>query len=378
LIPVNAPWLGDEEVELARRAVESGWISGQGEYVTAFERRWTEFCERRHGISVSSGTAALETAIHALDIPRGCEVIMPTFTMISCLAAVLRNDLVPVFVDADPGTWCMDVSRIESQVSSRTAAIMVVHIYGHPVDMDPVLAIAERYGLKVIEDAAEAHGARCRGRICGSFGDASVFSFYSNKIVATGEGGMILCDDDGIAESCRDYRNLYFDRRYRFLHGRLGQNFRMTNVQAAIGCAQIDRLPTALRRKERMAALYDELLGDICELQLPPRSEWCDNVHWVYGIVLEEDCPLDAEQMTDRLRQVGVDSRLFFLGMHEQPITRELGIPLEKHYPVAERLARRGLYIPSGLCITEEQIRTVAAAVRHCLARRGGLIAVPS
>jgi perosamine synthetase len=371
LIPVNAPWLGEEEIELAHRAVSSGWISGQGEYVTAFEQKWAEICGRREGITVSSGTAALETVIHALDMPADGEVIMPTFTMISCLAAVLRNNLAPVFVDADPRTWCMDVTRIEQRISPRTEAIMVVHTYGHPVDMDPVLALAEKYGLKIIEDAAEAHGARCRGRVCGSFGDASIFSFYSSKIVATGEGGMVVCDDESVAESCRNYRNLYFDRKYRFLHGRLGQNFRMTNVQAAIGCAQADKLPRALRRKERMAALYDKLLGDVAELQLPPRSDWCDNVHWVYGIVLAESCPFDAQTMMDRLREKGVDSRLFFLGMHEQPITKELGIAAGESYPVAELLAKRGLYLPSGLSITEDEIRQVATTLKSCLVRKG-------
>jgi perosamine synthetase len=233
--------------------------------------------------------------------------------------------------------------------------------------MDPLLALAEKNGLRVIEDAAEAHGARCRGKICGSFGDASIFSFYSNKIVATGEGGMVLCDDDAIAESCRNYRNLYFDRRYRFLHGRLGQNFRLTNVQAAIGCAQIARLPQALERKKRMAALYDELFADVEELRLPPRSSWCDNVHWVYGVVLSDSAPFDAQSMMERLRQAGVDSRLFFLGMHEQPVIEELGITARDSYPVAERLSRRGLYLPSGLSITEVQVRTVAKAVKSCL-----------
>lgn len=367
MIPVNAPWLGEEEAEWVNRAVSSGWISGQGEYVRAFEERWAEVCGRSYGISVSSGTAALETAVHALGIPAGTEIILPSFTMISCLAAVLRNDLVPVFIDADPRTWCMDVRRIEERIGPRTTGIMVVHTYGHPVDMQPVRSLAERHGLRIIENASEAHGARCHGRICGGFGDVSAFSFYSNKIVVTGEGGMVVCDDDTVAEDCRNYRNLYYDRRYRFLHGRLGQNFRLTNVQAAIGCAQVEKLPRALDRKARMAALYDELLRDVPDLQLPPRSDWCDNVFWIYGVVLGDSHPIDAPELQVRLREAGVDSRLFFLGMHEQPITRDLGIARGERYPVTERLSRRGLCLPSGLTITEDEIQTVTQALKHCL-----------
>lgn len=367
MIPVNEPWLGPEEAERARAAVASGWISGQGEHVLEFERRWSARCARRHGISVSSGTAALETAVHALGLPRGSEVILPAFTMISCVAAVLRNDLVPVFVDADPRTWCMDVEHVARSVTERTRAVMAVHIYGHPVDMDPLLELARARNLAVIEDAAEAHGARYRDRPCGSFGDVSAFSFYSNKIVATGEGGMVVCDDDAVAADCRDYRNLYFDSRQRFLHRRLGQNYRMTNVQAAIGCAQLDRMSRALERKRAMAALYDELLAGAPELQLPPRSERCESVFWVYGVVLGDGHRLDARGLKRRLREQGVDSRPFFVGLHEQPVMREAGVAPPDPLPVTERLSRRGLYLPSGLAITTEQIERSAQALLRCL-----------
>ena len=368
LIPVNEPWLGDAEVEAAANAVRSGWISGQGEYVREFEERWAALCQRRHGISVSSGTAALETAIHALRLPQGSEMIMPAFTMISCLAAVLRNGLVPVFVDADPRTWCMDVEQVAAKVTRRTAAIMAVHIYGHPVDMDPLLAVATKHGLKVVEDAAEAHGARYRGRVCGSFGDASAFSFYSNKIVATGEGGMVVCDDETVADDCRNYRNLYFDRQYRFLHGRLGHNFRLTNVQAAIGCAQIDRLPEALRRKARMARLYDQTAGRPARsatARPAPRAATTSTGSTA-------SCSATSTRWTPsncsrQLRERGVDSRPFFLGMHEQPVARDSGFGVGEGYPVAERLSRRGLYLPSGLAITEQQIETVAETLKVCL-----------
>ena len=367
MIPVNEPWLGAEEAELAREAVASGWISGQGKYVQTFEQRWSEQCGRRHGISVSSGTAALETAVHALGLPRGSEVILPSFTMISCVAAILRNDLVPVFVDADSCTWCMDVNQVGHRLTARSSAIMAVHIYGHPVEMDALLELGRTRGLKIIEDAAEAHGALYRGRPCGSFGDASAFSFYSNKIVATGEGGMVVCDDDAVAHDCRDYRNLYFDAQYRFTHRRLGQNYRMTNVQAAIGCAQLDRMSRALERKQSMASRYDELLGDVPDLQLPARSNHCDNVYWVYGVVLGDGHPFDAHELQRRLREQGVDSRPFFLGLHEQPVIREMGHAGTDRFPVTERLSRRGLYLPSGLAISAEQIEQTARTLKRCL-----------
>lgn len=367
MIPVNEPRIGAAEQEAVAQAMASGWISGQGAFVDRFERLWAEVCDRKHAVSVSSGTAALETAVHALGLPEGSEVIMPTFSMISCLAAVLRNGLVPIFVDANPNTWCMEVDQLAAAVTGNTSAIMVVHIYGQPVEMDPVLAIANKHRLKIVEDAAEAHGARYRGRICGSFGDASVFSFYSNKIVTTGEGGMVVCDDDRIAEDCRNYRNLYFDRRYRFLHGRLGHNFRLTNLQAAIGCVQTEQLADALDQKSHMARLYDKLLSDVVDLQLPPRTDHAENVHWVYGIVLGDRYPFDARELSARLRQAGVDSRQFFLGMHEQPVTREAGLATHRKYPVAERLSRRGLYLPSGLTLTEAQIEIVARTLKRCL-----------
>jgi perosamine synthetase len=261
----------------------------------------------------------------------------------------------------------MDPEQVAGRLTRRTKAIMVVHVYGHPVEMDPILEIAEKHGLKIVEDAAEAHGARYRGRICGSFGDASAFSFYSNKIVATGEGGMVLCDSEAVAEDCRNYRNLYFDRSYRFLHGRLGHNFRLTNIQAAIGCAQVERLPEALERKAGMARLYDALLTDVPDLQLPPRTEHCENVHWVYGVVPGDSYAFEADALQERLRDEGVDSRRFFLGMHEQPVARDSGYGVGEGYPVTERLSRRGLYLPSGLSITEEQIETVVGALRRCL-----------
>jgi len=297
----------------------------------------------------------------------GDEVIMPTFTIISCAQAVTYNGGVPVLVDADPHTWCMDVSQVEARITSRTRAIMPVHIYGHPVDMDPLLDLAERYNLAIIEDAAEVHGAEYKGRKCGGLGDLSCFSFYANKIITTGEGGMVLTNREDYAERLRSLRNLCFRKERRFYHTELGHNFRLTNVQAAIGLGQLERIEESVQRKRWMGAAYTERLRDVPGLQLPVEEPWARNVYWMYGVVLDESTGLDAETFARRLAARGVMTRPFFLGMHEQPVFRQMGLFLDEHYPVAERIARQGLYLPSGMTLTEAQIDRVCAAVRQAL-----------
>lgn len=348
-------------------AVRSGWISSEGEAVGKFEASWAAVCNRKHGIAVSSGTAALDTAVYALKLPAGSEVIMPTFTIVSCVNAVIKNGLKPVFVDADPVYWGIAVEQIEGCITSKTVAIMAAHIYGHPVDMDRVMAIARAHNLLVIEDAAEAHGSHCRSRICGSFGEVSVFSFYANKIITTGEGGMILCDDDTIAERCRCYRDLGFMKERRFVHQSRGENYRMTNMQAALGLAQIGRLAEFLEIKKKMGALYTSLLSDIPDLQLPATSDWGENIYWVYGIVLGDSYPFDAAQLAGRLRETGIGTRPFFVGMHQQPFLHDMGIGLGERFPVCERLSCRGLYLPSGLSLSEDHIRKVASSLKSAL-----------
>lgn len=347
--------------------VRSGWISSEGAAIGEFEARWAAVCNRKYGIAVSSGTAALDTAVYALGLPVGSEVIMPSFTIVSCVNAVIKNGLKPVFVDADPAYWGLAVEQIEERITPRTSAIMAVHIYGHPVDMDRVAAIARAHNLLVIEDAAEAHGSHCRGRICGSFGDVSVFSFYANKIITTGEGGMVVCDDDMIAERCRVYRNLGFMTERRFLHQSRGENYRMTNMQAALGLAQIERLEEFLALKKKMGALYTSLLRDIPDIQLPATSDWGENIYWVYGLVLGDSYPFDAAQLAERLKEMGIGTRPFFVGMHQQPFLHDMGIGLGERFPVCEKLSRRGLYLPSGLSLSEDQIREVASSLKGAL-----------
>jgi perosamine synthetase len=274
---------------------------------------------------------------------------------------------VPVLVDADPRTWCMDVGQVADRITPRTRAIMPVHIYGHPVAMGPLWDLAERHGLKIVEDAAEAHGAEYRGRKCGGLGDLSCFSFYANKIITTGEGGMVLTNDPAYAERARSLRNLCFRPERRFYHTELGHQFRLTNLQAAIGVAQIARIDELLAHKRRMGQRYTELLRGTPGISLPVEETWATNVYWMYGLVLDEATGLDAVAFARRLKACGVETRPFFLGMHEQPVFNERGLFVGERYPVTERIARQGLYLPSGLTLTEGQIEQVVAAVKSCL-----------
>jgi perosamine synthetase len=368
VIPVSEPLLGDRELAYVSDAVRSGWISSEGHFISEFERRWAEYCDVEHGVAVCNGTVALELAMAALALPAGSEVILPSFTIISCVAAVLRTGCRPVLVDCDPDTWCLDVAEVERKITSATRAIMPVHIYGHMAAMAPLMELARRHGLAVLEDAAEAHGAEYDGRRAGGIGTLGCFSFYANKIVTTGEGGMVVTDDAGLAERARNLRNLCFRRDQRFLHNELGYNFRITNLQAAIGLAQVERIEDHLSRKRRMASLYTERLRAVAGLKLPVERPGVKNVYWMYGVVLEDAVEMDASAFAQRLREQGVDTRPFFLGMHEQPVLRERGLFAGESYPTTERLSRKGLYLPSGLGLGEVEIETVCGAVRQCLA----------
>ncbi|BAY46298.1 DegT/DnrJ/EryC1/StrS aminotransferase family protein [Scytonema sp. HK-05] len=363
-IPVNEPLLDGNEKRYLFECIETGWISSEGQFVKQFEEQLAARVGRKYGIAVSNGSVALDVAVAALGIGSGDEVILPTFTIISCAAAIVRVGAVPVVVDCDAQTWNMDVSQIEAKITSRTKAIMVVHTYGLPVDMEPVLTLAGKYGLHIIEDAAEMHGQTYKGSPCGSFGTISTFSFYPNKHITTGEGGMLVTNDEKLAEHCRSLRNLCFQPQKRFIHKELGWNFRMTNLQAALGVAQLERLEEFVARKHHMGQRYTELLADIPSLELPiPKTDYAENIYWVYGLVLKDEVPFDAEEAMRRLAKYKIGTRPFFWPMHEQPVLQKMGLFDGVSYPVAERIARRGFYIPSGMALTDEQICRVAQVV---------------
>jgi len=363
MIPVNAPRLGARELEYVTECLQTGWISSQGRFIEAFEKAWATYCGVAHGVAVSNGTAALEIAVKCLQFPPGSEIILPTFTFISCALAVLYAGHVPVLVDANPRTWGIDVTQIEAKITSRTRAIMPVHIYGHPVDVDPIRELARQYELVIIEDAAEAHGALYKGQRCGGLGDLGCFSFFANKLISTGEGGMVVTPKAEYAERLRALRNLGSHPERRFLHTELGHNFRLTNLQAALGLAQLEGIESALAHKRWLGAAYAKRLSVLPGLQLLGEEAWATPVCWMFCLVLDDKLGLDATELARRLAARGVMTRPFFLGMHQQPALRARGLFQGERYPVAERLARQGLYLPSGLTLTASQQEQVCDAV---------------
>lgn len=376
VIPVNEPLLGVREMEYVTECLRTGWISSAGRFIEAFEEQWAAFCGMKCGVAVSNGSVALDAAVECLDLQPGDEVILPTFTIISCALAVIHAGAAPVLVDCDPATWCMDVGQVADRITPRTRALMPVHIYGHPVDMDPLLALAAKYGLAIIEDAAEAHGAEylssrdtpnSRWLRCGGMGHLATFSFYANKLITTGEGGMILTNDPAWADRLRGLRNLGFRSDRRFFHTEAGHNFRLTNLQAALGLAQLERIDAIVDKKRWIGRAYSDGLRGVSGLQLAPQATWARSVYWMYGVVLDDKAGLDAFDFAGRLKAEGVETRPFFLGMHEQPVFRDRGLFKRESHPVAERLARQGLYLPSGLTLTAQQLEHVCEAVKHVL-----------
>lgn len=369
MIPVSEPLLNEQASTYVEECLRTNWISSEGRFIQEFESKWANYCGMDYGVAVSNGTTALQVALACLGLEPGDEVIMPTFTIISCAIAIIEAGALPVLVDSDPHTWCMNVKQIEEKITLRTRAIMSVHMYGHPVDMDPILKLARKYELFIIEDAAEAHGAEYKGQKVGGIGNLSCFSFYANKIITTGEGGMVLARSANHAEKLRSLRNLCFQKDRRFYHAELGHNYRLTNLQAAIGLSQVERIDEHVAKKRWMGKSYTERLRSLPQISLPVEEPWAKNVYWMYGLVLANDIEYDAAEFARRLKIEGVDTRPFFVGMHEQPVFRQRGMFASEQYPVAERIARRGLYLPSGLTLVESQLETVCIAVKKILER---------
>ena len=367
-VPVNEPLLDGNEKKYLAECIDTGWISSEGPFVERFEKNFASRLGRKHAIAVTNGTAAIDAAIEAIEIGNGDEVILPAFTIISCILQIVRSGATPVLVDSDPITWNMDVNQIESKITKKTKAIMVVHIYGLPVDMDPVIEICKKHKLKLIEDTAEQIGQFYKNKPCGSFGDISTMSFYSNKHITTGEGGMIFTDDDELAEKCRKLRNMYFQEDKRFVHEKLGWNLRMTNIQASIGVAQLERLDEFVLKKRWIGRKYNELLKELDGIQLPlSKTNYAENIYWVYAVVLDDSIELSAAETIKLLSKHNVGSRPFFFPIHQQPVLKKRGLFLDEKYPVAQRLYQRGLYIPSGLALEEKQLEKVASTLKNII-----------
>lgn len=367
MIPVFAPWLSDNVRRYVLDCVDSGWISSLGEYVGRFEREFARFCEARHGVACSNGTTALHLALVTLGIGPGDEVLVPDLTFVATANVVRYTGATPVLVDADPVTWTLDPADARRKVTSRTRAIIPVHIYGHPVDLDPLLELAAQHDLSVVEDAAEAHGARYKGRRVGAIGRIGAFSFYGNKIITTGEGGMLVTNDPALAERAAFLRDHAMDPRRRYYHPEIGFNYRMTNIQAAIGCAQLEQAEAILDRRKAIAAAYYAGIADVPGLTLPPAAPWAENVYWMYSVLIEPAFGRDREAVREGLRARGVDSRPFFVPLHELPPYRS-----DAPFPRATALSRRGINLPSGTGLTLDEIATVCRALRE-LARSESL-----
>ncbi|OGG12866.1 hypothetical protein A2875_01555 [Candidatus Gottesmanbacteria bacterium RIFCSPHIGHO2_01_FULL_46_14] len=366
-IDVNSPVLSPKAMEYVTDCMKTGWISSAGPYVSRFEHAFAAYIGVGHAVTTTSGTAALHLAVASLGIGPGDEVIMPDLTIISCPFSVMYTGATPVFVDVDPVTYTIDPGRIEEKITKRTRAIMVVHLYGHPCDMDPIMTLAKNYGLAVIEDAAEAHGARYKGKRVGSIGTVGIFSFYANKIVTSGEGGMVVTNTVRLAKRAALLKNLAHSPHRRFWHEHVGFNYRMTNVSAAIGLAQLESIEEYIAKKKWMAREYETALRSIPRLVLPPQQPWADSVCWMYALTLTKDAPMSKNEVRNRLKIHGIDTRDFFYPLHTQPI---LGQFINKHdrYPVSSAASRTGFYIPSGLAITSRQIHAVARALGDILA----------
>ncbi|MDI6892269.1 MAG: DegT/DnrJ/EryC1/StrS family aminotransferase [Actinomycetota bacterium] len=359
-IPVAEPYLGGNELKYVSDCIESGWISSVGEYVIRFENDFSKFCGTKYAVATSNGTVAIHLALEVLEVGEGDEVIVPTFTFASTAFAVSYTGARPVFVDSEPATWNIDPQRIEEKITPRTKAIIPVHLYGHPVDMDPLLQLARKHNLYVIEDAAEAHGAEYKGRRVGSLSDVGCFSFYGNKIITTGEGGMLTTDSEEILEKARLLRDVAMSPEKRYWHSRIGFNYRMTNLQAAVGVAQLERIEELIQRKREIAEIYASLLRDLPGVTLPPEASWAKNVYWMYSVLIEDDFGPKRDKVMTGLRERGVDSRPFFYPLHTLP-------PYNggEKFPVAEKIARKGINLPSGVTLTKEEIGRVIEALRE-------------
>ncbi|MAG15622.1 aminotransferase DegT [Candidatus Woesearchaeota archaeon] len=354
-LPVAEPDLRGNESKYVMECLESTWISSLGKYISAFEEKFSSYCSVKYGVSTYNGTVALQLALAALNIKEGDEVIVPALTFIATANAVTYLGAKPVFVDADRKTWNMDVNKIKEKITDKTKAIIPVHLYGHPCDMDPILELAQQYNLYVIEDVAEAHGAEYKGKKLGSLGTIGCFSFYGNKIITTGEGGMCVTNDEKLAERMRFLKDHGMTEQY--YHPEIGFNFRMTNLQAAIGVAQLERINELIATKIKHAKLYKELLSSVKGITFQPEESYAKSVFWLHSILIEDDFRCNRDALMKELKDAGIDSRPFFIPMNELPPYRQEG------FPVASELSRKGMNLPSSTLLTDEDIKRVCSVI---------------
>lgn len=350
-IPVAEPLLAGNELNYVTDCVKSGWVSSLGKYVRDFEEQFANYCGAQYGVATFNGTVALHLLAATLNLGPGDEVIMPSLTYVASANGVRYTGAAPVFVDSERATWNIDPNTVAAAITPRTKAIMAVHLYGQPADMDSLRAIADDHGLLLLEDAAEAHGARYKNRRVGGLSDAAIFSFYGNKIITTGEGGIIVTSNKSWADRAFFLENQgrYSDNPY--WHPEVAYNYRMTNIQAALGLAQLEKIDDLLAIRQRNAAHYNRRLANVPGLTLPPQTDWADNVYWMYSVVVENEFGLTRDELRAKLRAAGIETRPFFYPVHTLPM-----YATGQSLPVAEELGRRGLNLPSGATLTPEQI----------------------
>ena len=358
-IPVNIPKLYSSEKTNVINCVRTNWISSEGKFVKEFEKNFSQYNSRKFGVAVSSGTAALEVAIKTLNLRKNSEVIIPSFSIISTALCVIKLGLKPVLVDCDINTWNTNPDEILKKISKKTSAIIITHIYGLPVNLAKIIKIAKKKKIKIIEDAAEQIGQKYKNKICGSFGDLSTFSFYANKHITTGEGGMIVTNDKRLYEKCKSLRNLSFSKSYfeRYNHNDIGWNYRMTNLQAAIGCGQLKNIKKIIKRKREIGNLYFEKLKNNKNLLLQEnKNSYSKNIYWVFGILIRNNKKYKRNKMMKKLLKYGIDTRPFFLSMNKQKIFKKMKLFKRDKMKNSEYLSNNGFYVPSGLALKNNEI----------------------
>ncbi len=362
-IPLAEPRLDGNELAYVTDCISSNWISSQGKYVNQFENIFSEYTHGNEAIAVSNGTVAIHLALAALGVGRGDEVIVPDFTFAASINAILHAGATPVLVDVDIDTWTIDVGEIEKALTVRTKAIMPVHLYGHPCDMDPVMKVANAHNLFVIEDCAEAIGSYYRDKHVGTFGDAATFSFFGNKTITTGEGGMVLFRDKSVANTARKLRDHGMSPEKRYWHDVVGYNYRLTNMQAAIGVAQMERVEYFVQHKRNLAKAYHQALQNIEEIRLPSEAEWAKSSYWLYTILLNDDGEIGRDDLIQRLLINGIEARPVFYPMHVMPPYSLFSG--ERSLKNTENISRRGISLPSSSSVTESQVQEIASVIKN-------------
>lgn len=360
MIPVNQVLITKKDALSVYNVVKSGWVSSSGKKIIEFEGKLKKYIGKKYCSLVANGTAALEIAVKSLDLKKGDEIITPNFTIISNALSIIKQDLKPVFIDCDINNWNMKIDDIEKSISKRTKAIMAVHIYGYPLEIDKIIKICKKYNLYLIEDASEMLGHKFKRKLCGSFGHVSTFSFYANKHVTTGEGGVILTNFKHLDEKVKSLRNLCFGKINRYNHDDFGWNYRFTNMQAALGLSQLDRIDSIIKKKISIGKSYYSYLKNNKNIYIQkPSLNNIKNVYWVVGVLIKNKKIL-ATKIRSKLKKLGIETRAFFCPMNKQKIFKKIGIKFRTKFPNSEYLSKYGFYLPSGLGITSKQIKFVS------------------